>query len=35
MPHTHCRGLFDSTEPLTAFRTGQGIDFFAKVLKIE
>jgi hypothetical protein len=34
-PQTHCRELFDSTEPLTAFRTIQGIDFFTEVLKTE
>jgi hypothetical protein len=34
-PQTHCRELFDSTEPLSAFRTIQGTNFFAEVLKTE
>jgi hypothetical protein len=34
-PQTHCRGLFDSTELLTAFRSGQVNVFFAEVSKIE
>jgi hypothetical protein len=34
-PQNHCRELFDSTEPLSAFRTIQVTDFFAEVLKTE